>query len=134
MTVNDTKNNGPGATADNRFRPGQSGNRRGRLKGVKNRKTIVKEIALETHSITRHGVSEQVTTVELALLELRNKVALGDAQALRYHGFLSEKYGLPITDKRVGVMVAPAPISSEEWWKREQERNRKRKPPPGYDE
>ncbi len=134
MTVNDKKNNEPSATADNRFRPGQSGNRRGRPKGVKNRKTIVKEIALETHSITRHGVSEQVTTVELALLELRNKVALGDAQALRYHGFLSEKYGLPITDKRVGFMLAPPPISSEEWWKREQERNRKRKPPPGYDE
>ena len=134
MTVNYNGNNGSGRTADNRFQPGQSGNRRGRPKGVKNRKTIVKKIALETHSMTRNGVSEQVTTAELALLELRNKVALGDAQALRYHGFLSKKYGLPITDKRVGVAVMPAEISCEEWWKREQERNRTRKPPPGYDE
>ena len=115
---------GENKCANNRFSKGQSGNIRGRPKGSKNYKSIVKEIAFEEHKIFVDGVSRDMTTMELVLLELRNQVASGNTQAFAYYEFLSKKYGEQITEGKFGVLLAPAPISELEWIRRAMDKNR----------
>ena len=55
----------------------KSGNSKGRPKGSKNRKTIVKAVANETHTLIENGKRRRRTTLDLVLLRLRN-MALED--------------------------------------------------------
>ena len=96
-----------------RFRAGQSGNRNGRPSGAKNRKTIVAEIARETHTITEDGRRRKRSTLELVLLSLRNKALDGNVRAFRAFRVLAENYGPPEPDDRYGYLVVPAPTTRE---------------------
>lgn len=118
---------------DHRFQPGQSGNSRGRPRGSKNRKTIAKQVAFEEHNVPIDGARRKVTTIELAVLELRNQVAAGQRQALQMYNALLEKYGEPNEAEGGGVMVAPAEMSVEDWVAEQEELNKTRKPPPELD-
>ena len=51
-----------------RFKPGQSGNKRGRPRGSKNRKTILMQIANETHRVIENGRPRDRKTLDLMLL------------------------------------------------------------------
>ena len=59
----------PGPPMCRRFK--ESGNPKGRPKGAKNRKTIVKTVADEMHSVTESGTRRRRSTLELVLLRLR---------------------------------------------------------------
>ena len=129
----ENKNN-DGSKYNHRFPPGKSGNRKGRPKGSKNRQTIIREIAAEKHRIKTGIGTQNLTTIELALLELRNHVASGSSTALRCYETLQNKYGEKVSSEQFGVLVAPAEISQEDWINRQMKINESKKPPPGYDE
>lgn len=64
------------------FRPGQSGNPRGRPKGVRNFKTDVRATLKSPVKVTRDGKPERLSTQEAMLLRLREKALAGDPRAL----------------------------------------------------
>ena len=65
-----------------RFRPGQSGNPRGRPKGSLNFTTDLKNVLLAPVALNDGGRSRRVTTQKAALLRLREKALKGDVRAL----------------------------------------------------
>jgi len=65
-----------------RYPRGQSGNPRGRPKGVRNFKTDVEEILRTSIKITRDGKPRRISTQAAALLRLREKALGGDSRAL----------------------------------------------------
>lgn len=64
------------------FKKGQSGNSKGRPKGVKNFQTEVDAVLRSKVTVTHGGKSKKVGTVEAALLRLREKALKGDPRAL----------------------------------------------------
>ena len=65
-----------------RFRPGQSGNPRGRQKGVRNLATDVKRTLEVPVRLNDQGRARRVSSQEAALLRLREKALMGDPRAL----------------------------------------------------
>ena len=111
-----------------------SGHRNGRPKGSKNRKTVVTQVANETHAVVEGDVRRRRSTVELVVLTLRNAALEGkNTQAIDEIHRLLKKYE-PQSTGNVGWLVVPAEISPEEWVAREEEANKTRKPPPGLAE
>jgi hypothetical protein len=64
-----------------RFKPGESGNPRGRKKGSKNISTLVQEAMSETVVINIGGRRKTVTKLEAACMQQANKAAAGDQKA-----------------------------------------------------
>lgn len=63
-----------------RFKPGQSGNKKGRPKGSRNVKTDFKEISRKRVRVTDDGKSKTITTQQAALLKLAEGALKGDAR------------------------------------------------------
>ena len=114
-----------------RFKVGQSGNRRGRPRGSKNRKTIVRGIANEMHTVTEGDQQRPRSTLELMLLAFRNCAAEGNVRAFRAYTKYLTKYEPQETGSKLGYLVAPANISPEEWMADQTEKNKHRKRPSG---
>jgi hypothetical protein len=71
------------------WKPGQSGNRKGRPKGSKNLKTIARAAAKRTITVTKNGRKQQLTYLEVGIEHLQRAVARGSRGALReYIAFL----------------------------------------------
>ncbi len=97
-----------------RFKSGQSGNRRGRPGESKNRKTIVREIMNEMHTVTEDGRRRRRSTLELMLLALRNRAAEGNVRAFRACRKFLAKYEPHESNSSRGYLVVPAGISPAE--------------------
>jgi hypothetical protein len=65
-----------------RFRPGQSGNPKGRPRGSRNFRTDLKSTLDKPVKLKEEGKARKVSTQEAALLRLREKALSGDARAL----------------------------------------------------
>ena len=65
-----------------RFRPGQSGNPRGRQKGARNLGTDVKRTLAAPVALNDKGKTKHVSTQEAMLLRLKEKALKGDTRAL----------------------------------------------------
>ena len=97
-----------------RFKSGESGNRRGRPRGSKNHKTIVKEIMNEMHAVTEDGQRRRRSTIELVLLALRNRAVEGNVRAFRAYKKFLAKYEPQDTHSDRGYLVVPATLTPEE--------------------
>ena len=97
-----------------RFKSGQSGNRRGRPRGSKNCKTIVREIANEMHAVTEDGRLRRRSILEFMLLALRNRAAEGDVRAFREYKKYLAKFDPRETDSKLGYIVLSADATVEE--------------------
>ena len=97
-----------------RFKSGQSGNRRGRPRGSKNCKTIVREIANEMHAVTEDGRLRRRSILEFMLLALRNRAAEGDVRAFRAFRKYLAKFDPRETDSKLGYIVLSADVTPEE--------------------
>ncbi len=97
-----------------RFKSGESGNRRGRPRGSKNHKTIVKEIMNEMHAVTEDGRRRRRSTLELMLLAFRNRAAEGNVRAFRASMKFLAKYEPQDTHSNLGYLVVPATLTPEE--------------------
>ncbi len=111
----------------------KSGNSKGRPKGAKNRKTIVKAVANEMHTLIEDGKRRRRSTLDLVLLRLRNMV-LEDKNDRAFEELhrLIKAYQPQATNDDAGCLVVPAEMTQEEWVARQEELNKHRKPPPGY--
>jgi hypothetical protein len=101
-----------------RFRPGQSGNPRGRPRGAKGRKQIVAKIANEMHLIVEDGNDRRRSTLELILLQLRNLATQGNIQAFRACHNLLAKYAPQETKTQAGYLIVPKQMTTSEEWER----------------
>ena len=63
-----------------RFRPGQSGNPRGRPKGARNFSTVIASALSERVAVTENGRRRRITKLEAAIKQLVNRAAGGDAR------------------------------------------------------
>ncbi len=110
----------------------KSGNSKGRPKGSKNRKTIVKEVANEMHSVIENGKRRKLSTLDLVLLRLRN-MALKDKNVRAFEELhrLIKAYQPQATNDDVGYLVVPAEMTPEEWMAEQREKNKHRKRPSG---
>jgi hypothetical protein len=106
-----------------RFKPGHSGNPRGRPRGSKNRKTIVKRIANEMHAVTEDGRRRRRSTLELMLLALRNRAAEGNFRAFRAFKKYLTKFEPQDTPSKLGFLVVPAGLTEEEFIKEAEKSN-----------
>jgi hypothetical protein len=71
------------------WKPGQSGNRKGRPKGSKNLKNIARAAAKRLVTISRNGRKQKQTYLEVGIEQLQRAVAQGSRGALRdYLAFL----------------------------------------------
>jgi hypothetical protein len=66
-----------------RFKPGQSGNPRGRPKGSPNFASLVHKALSQTITVTAQGRSRTITKREAGAIQLANKVAQGDFNAIK---------------------------------------------------
>jgi len=106
---------------EHQFRSGEDGNRngKGRPKGSKNRKTIVREIACERHRVTENGRKVIRTTAELLLHGLRMQAFAGNRKALKYYYGLLERHDeTEDTTLRGGFLFLPGGVNSMEDWVR----------------
>ena len=65
-----------------RFKPGQSGNRRGRPKGAKNAARIFEELLQATISVTENGKRRRITVREAILKRVVTRAAMGDPKSI----------------------------------------------------
>jgi Family of unknown function (DUF5681) len=68
--------------AEFQFKPGQSGNPRGRPKGSKSLESIIYALANKKVTITENGKRRSVSKIELALTQLINKAATGSERSI----------------------------------------------------
>ena len=97
-----------------RFKSGRSGNPNGRRKGSKNRKTIVREIMNELHTVIENGRRRRRSTIELMLIALRNLAVEGNVRAFREYTKFLARYEPQESASKVGYLVVPAPITKED--------------------
>jgi hypothetical protein len=100
-----------------RFKPGHSGNRKGRPKGAESRKAIVKRVAGEMHRVIEHGKPRWRSTLELVLLVLRTRAGMGDVKAFPTFCDLLARFGAEPPDHNDGAyifMFMPEPLTPEE--------------------
>jgi hypothetical protein len=64
-----------------RFRPGQSGNPRGRPKGARNLGTVIAAALSERVAINENGRRRRITKLEASVKQLVNRAASGEARA-----------------------------------------------------
>jgi hypothetical protein len=67
---------------ENQFKPGQSGNPRGRPKGILNFATDLKHTLEAPITLNDGGKTKRVSTQKAVLLRMREKALKGDARAL----------------------------------------------------
>lgn len=100
----------------NRFKPKQSGNSKGRGKGVKNRRTIVMEVAGEMYSVPENGKHKRRSALELVVLVFRQLSAeTKSAKVIRAYNDFEEKFGTPDPVEGGGWIVVPEGLTPEEW-------------------
>lgn len=120
--------------AKRRFKPFPS--KKGRPKGARNRRTIVKEVAREVHVIMENGVSRKRSTLGLVLLSLLNSaIKNGNVQAIEELHRILKVYRPEASGESGGCLVVPAEVTPAEWIvevkrvqeKRERQREEKEK-------
>ena len=68
---------------DQKFKPGQSGNPKGRPKGAKNRSTVIRNVLSEMVPAQLGGKKRNIATSEAAIRVLTQKALKGDIGAIR---------------------------------------------------
>ena len=101
-----------------------SGNPKGRRKGVKNRKTIVKMVANEMHPVLDHGERRMRSTLYLVLRCLRNIALEGkNVRAFEELHRLIKVLEPQEDGVRGGYLVVPAVMETEEWFAEQEKKN-----------
>jgi hypothetical protein len=96
-----------------RFKPGQSGNPRGRPKGAVGVKSILEKVLLEEHQIVVRGKRRRRSILELLLLSLRDQAVAGKPKAAALFHDLVLRFG-PQEGPEQCYIFMPEPPSAEE--------------------
>jgi len=92
-----------------RFKPGRSGNPKGRPKGRKNIRTIIKDVLVQTVTITENGRVRRVKFTEALVRQLAAKALTGSTREQiailkAIHDYVPELAGEPIEPKTVEIV------------------------------
>ncbi|MGI8568085.1 MAG: DUF5681 domain-containing protein [Methylocella sp.] len=68
---------------EHRFRPGRSGNPRGRPKGARNLDSVVAATLGERIAVTENGRRKRITKLEAAVKQFVNRAASGEARSMQ---------------------------------------------------
>ena len=90
------------------FRPGQSGNPRGRQKGLRNLASDVKRTLGTPVTVNEQGKTNRVSTQEAVLRRLREKALKGDARALDRLVELAHCFNNNEASEGIGASAMPA--------------------------
>jgi hypothetical protein len=77
---------------EHQWKPHQSGNSKGRKKGSKNRKTIVRMAEHKTFSVKKAGRPRKMTATEIGLHNLQQDILRGDRKAFLDYLEIVERY------------------------------------------
>jgi Family of unknown function (DUF5681) len=91
-----------------RFRPGQSGNPKGRPKGSLNMATVLERTLREKVIITEGGKRRTINKLEAAVTQLTDKAAAGDLKAVQMLTALVRS-----AEERAGLQAIPDAVSEE---------------------
>lgn len=89
-----------------RFKPGQSGNPRGKPKGAKSIKSLLGKEGRQRVRITENGKTVSITKLELAVKRLYERCAKGDLRAITELTRLLQFYGLDDEAVRATLLSA----------------------------
>ena len=78
---------------EHQWKPNQSGNKKGRKKGSKNRKTIARASERKTFTIKRAGRPRRVTATEVGMHYLEQDILRGDRKAFLAYLEILDRYG-----------------------------------------
>ena len=90
------------------FRPGQSGNRRGRPKGSKNIRTYVNEHLNKKIPIIESGKTREVPRAEAIAIQLVNQAAKGEPKGLAAVMSFTREFDAAVGDLRPNVFARAA--------------------------
>lgn len=89
------------------FKPGKSGNPKGRPNGSRPIGAILRDILRQKVPVAEHGKARRIPVVEVALRRLTNDAMRGDRSALKLLFFLIERYAeSPETALQLGELLA----------------------------
>ncbi len=97
--------------ANSRFKPGQSGNPKGRPKGARNFSTEIEAELNARVDVTENGRSKKITKRALVAKKLVNKGAQGDAKAI---GLLLQQERLDEKSNGGGTLLPTVPNANDE--------------------
>lgn len=100
-----------------RFRPGQSGNPKGRRKGRENLKTIVHRVAHEICEVVEGGVRQRFNTIGLILKRLQQRAVNGDLASKVFLDDIRQKYQPEDTAPKLHGICIPPTSTLEEFEK-----------------
>ena len=98
-----------------RFGSGRPGNRKGRPKGSKNTRTIVRELSAERHVVKENGQPVSYTTAELLFITLARKAMTGDVRASKLLDKYRAMFELEPAEMPGGVLLVFDDMTMEEW-------------------
>ena len=75
-----------------RFKPGQSGNPRGRQRGSRNASSLAAQALAEKVTVTIEGRTKRISKLEAAMIQQSNKAAAGDPKAVKLMTDLMEGF------------------------------------------
>ena len=75
------------------FKPGSSGNPKGRPKGSRPVGALLQDIIQQKVAVTEHGKTRRLTTLEITLRRLANDAMRGEPRAIRFLLSLLDQYG-----------------------------------------
>ena len=96
-----------------RFKPGQSGNPKGRRKGVRNLKSVLEEELFRPVAISEGGKRRNVSVLTLVIRQCLAKAAKGETRGLTPIIPLVQRAGL-IGGDEIAEPVAQMPLSAAE--------------------
>ena len=102
---------------DTRFKPGKSGNPKGRPKRAKNRATLLEEVVNVRIQVSENGQRKNVTKFEAGYIQLANKAASGDLQAIKILNDMYDRHVRNRPSEAASPVAAPpsaAPPQTEE--------------------
>ena len=114
-----------------RFRPGKSGNPKGRPKGSKSLKAILEAALSSPVTIPENGVPKKFSLQELLFKAMIGKAVKGDARATALLVRLMEQFGIskPDGEENTPLVVnvvrfddKPASADKNTWWRNKTER------------
>lgn len=101
---------------EHQYKPGQSGNPKGRPKGAQGHKRIAQRVFGERHKVREGDRVVERTILQIILLHLRQRALEGDTAAEKKLAALEAKYGPyegPVP--KHAVLVVPGRLTREEW-------------------
>jgi hypothetical protein len=91
----------------NQFKPGQSGNPKGRPKGSRSVGSVLQDILRQKVAVTENGRTRRLSTLDVVLRRLANDAMRNETSAVKLILTLVERYGeSPATQVQINELLA----------------------------